>query len=281
MIRKLLQQPVFFILLLVISPTTFGQPVQSENFPQSIIKPDTLPSKNNLWVFVLAGQSNMAGRGLVEAEDTIPNNRILTINKDNEIVVAKEPLHYYEPTRTGLDCGVSFARHLISHVPDSVSILLVPTAVGGSSIEQWLGDSVYREVRLLSNFTGKIKFASEAGIVKGILWHQGESNANREEQIERYPQQMAELTKVFREIADSPELPVLVGEIGSFSQQPLYEQFNKSLLQFVDNDKNSALIHTGDLPHKGDFLHFDSVALRKMGERFAIAYIARFLSAGE
>ena len=119
------------------------------------------------------------------------------------------------------------------------------------------------------------------GIVKGILWHQGESNANTIADIERYPDQLAELVEVFRKIAKSPDLPVLVGEIGSFSKQPLHDQFNKNLLQFVNNDKHSSLVKTGDLSHKGDFLHFDASAQRTLGERFAIAFASRFLNSGK
>lgn len=282
MIKKLLQQPAFFVLVsatVLLCPTAFGQTGRTDNFPRSILKPGKLPPKNDIWVFILAGQSNMAGRGFVEPEDTIPDNRILTINKSNEIVIAKEPLHFYEPTLTGLDCGVSFARNLLNQLPASASILLVPTAVGGSSIEQWLGDSVWRQVKLLSNFTEKVKIANDVGILKGILWHQGESNANTKAGIERYPNQMADLAEVFRKISKSPDLPVLVGEIGSFSKQPqLYDQFNKNLLQFVNNDRNSALIKTGDLIHKGDSLHFDAGAQRTLGERFAIAFKSRFLT---
>ena len=99
-------------------------------------------NKENVWVFIMAGQSNMAGRGIVEPEDTVPDKRILSINKDGQIIIAKEPLHFYEPERTGLDCGLSFAKTLITKIPGNISILIIPTAVGGSSIRQWLGDSI-------------------------------------------------------------------------------------------------------------------------------------------
>jgi len=39
-----------------------------------------VPAKKKVWVFVMAGQSNMAGRGQVEPEDTVANERILAIN---------------------------------------------------------------------------------------------------------------------------------------------------------------------------------------------------------
>ena len=50
--------------------------------------------KKKTWVFILAGQSNMAGRGAVEAEDTITHPRINTNDKNGNIILAKEPLHF-------------------------------------------------------------------------------------------------------------------------------------------------------------------------------------------
>jgi len=63
-------------------------------FPKTEIKVDKLPDKENIWVFLLAGQSNMAGRGLVEPQDTIPSDRVLSLNKNGEIIIAKDPLFF-------------------------------------------------------------------------------------------------------------------------------------------------------------------------------------------
>ncbi len=134
------------------------------NFPKQDVKVEEMPARQNLWVFLLAGQSNMAGRGFVEAGDTLPDKRILTITKNKQWILAKEPLHFYEPALTGLDCGLSFGRELIKHIPDSVSIALIPCAVGGSSIQQWLGDSLFRGVHLLSNLNGNVDFVKR-------IWH--------------------------------------------------------------------------------------------------------------
>src|SRR5690554_1837837 len=139
-------------------------------------KSKILPDRENTWVFILAGQSNMAGRGLVEPQDTITSERIWSIDRKGELVVAKEPLHFYEPKMAGLDCGLSFGKALLDDIPDNVSVLLIPTAVGGSSISQWLGDSTHRDVQLFSNFLEKVEIAKKEGVIKGILWHQGESD---------------------------------------------------------------------------------------------------------
>lgn len=71
----------------------------------------------------------MAGRGFVQPQDTVSSPLVLTLNKNNEWVYAKEPLHYYEPSRTGLDCGLSFGKKLSELYGNNVTIGLVPCAV--------------------------------------------------------------------------------------------------------------------------------------------------------
>jgi hypothetical protein len=233
-------------------------------------------NKENVWVFIMAGQSNMAGRGIVEPEDTVSDKRIFSINKDGQIIIAKEPLHFYEPERTGLDCGLSFAKTLISKIPDSISVLIIPTAVGGSSISQWLGDSVFRNVKLFSNFLSKIEIGKQNGIIKGILWHQGESDANKNN-IPLHKQRLHLLFSKFRAEIGNNELPVLLGELGSFSNNPAdFNLINKAIHDYVAEDKNSRVISTKDLKDKGDHLHFDSEGQRTMGKRFANAYLSMY-----
>lgn len=264
-------------LTLIVSFTAQSQSIKTF-FPKQEEFPVTVPARNKVWIFLLADQSNMAGRGLVEPQDTVSNTRILTINKENKIVLAKEPLHYYEPPRTGLDCGLSFARTLLESVPKDVSVLIVPTAIGGSSIQQWLGDSTWHDVKLLSNARDKINRAKEVGMFKGILWHQGESNSNNTEETEGHAIRVSALADSLRTIIGIKDLPFLVGELGSFSKNPeLFELTNKQLATFTTKDKYAALIETSDLPHKGDNLHFDGPAQREIGKRFAEAYVSKFL----
>jgi len=245
-------------------------------FPKRIETMTNSVSKENVWVFIMAGQSNMAGRGIVEPEDTVSDKRILSINEDGQIIIAKEPLHFYEPERTGLDCGLSFAKTLITKIPNNVSILIIPTAVGGSSIRQWLGDSTYRNVKLFSNFVDKVEIAKQNGIIKGILWHQGESDAN-EKDIPLHKQRLSLLFSKFRAAVGNNELPVLLGELGSFSENPVnFSLINKAIHEYAAGDKNSRVISTKELKDKGDHLHFNSKGQREMGKRFAKAYLKMF-----
>ncbi|PSR52262.1 sialate O-acetylesterase [Adhaeribacter arboris] len=246
---------------------------RTQFFPKAELKVKDLPEKENTWVFILAGQSNMAGRGQVEPADTIPHERIFTINQKGEVIMAKEPLHFYEPNNTGLGSGLSFAKTLIKQVPESVSILLIPTAVGGSSISQWLGDSTHRQVKLLTNFKEKAAIGKSLGQVKAILWHQGESDAHPED-IPLYKTRLINLLSQFREILGDKNLPIVLGELGTFSKDTAeWEQINEQIQQYSSSDPYSSVVRTSDLNHKGDNIHFDSKGQRLMGQRYAQAYI--------
>src|SRR5690606_39194426 len=237
-------------------------------FPKTETKPSVLPKKENVWVFILAGQSNMAGRGKVEPSDTIPDPRILSINKSGDLILAKEPLHFYEPGMAGLDCGLSFGKTLLPSIPDSVSLLIIPAAVGGSAIGQWIDDETFREVPLLMNFKEKVALAKQHGTIKGILWHQGENDAIKPETIAVHQRQLKKLFKIFRKEVGKKRLPIFLGDLASFSANDAnWQKINVQIGGFVAADRHAYLIKTADLNHNGDRIHFDSEGLRRMGER--------------
>jgi len=54
-------------------------------------------SKEDFHIYLLMGQSNMAGRGVIEAIDTITHPRVLMLEKDKHWVPAKAPIHSDKP----------------------------------------------------------------------------------------------------------------------------------------------------------------------------------------
>lgn len=235
-------------------------------------KTKEIPVKET-WVFIMAGQSNMAGRGLIEPQDTITNENILTINAMGDIITAKEPIHFYEPSMAGLDCGMSFAKTILANTSQNIDILLIPTAVGGSSIRQWLADENHRNVNLLSNFKGKVQIGKKYGEIKGILWHQGESDSNTEG-IANHKANLALLFSEFRSILSNPTLPIIIGELGSYSNNDKnWQAINTEINSYAATDTYSRVISTSDLKHKGDKVHFNASGQRMMGKRFAYEFL--------
>lgn len=260
-----------FCLLVSCHSTARIEETSVNHFPVMEEKITTLPATENFYIFFLAGQSNMAGRGFVQPADTISSSHVLMLNKNNEWVYAKEPLHYYEPGRTGLDCGLSFGKELSRLYGKNITIGLVPCAIGGSSIEQWLGDSTYRGVALYSNFKRRAQAAMQSGMIKGLLWHQGESNAGAKS-YKNYKEKLQVFFDRMRKDINQPDLPVYAGQLGSYlskTSNPNAEAVNNDLQLLSSFYKNFHVISTSDLTCKSDTIHFDSRSQREMGKRFA------------
>ena len=89
-----------------------------------------------LHLYLLAGQSNMAGRGEVGEIDRTPFPNVFALNSAMEWVPATEPLHFDKPDIVGVGPGFAFGRAMAAADP-SVRIGLIPGAVGGSAIRAW------------------------------------------------------------------------------------------------------------------------------------------------
>ncbi|MBO9636095.1 MAG: hypothetical protein J7578_23530, partial [Chitinophagaceae bacterium] len=157
----------------------------------------------------------------------------------------------------GLDCGISFAKERLKLLPPGSQIALVPCAVGGSSIKQWLYDSLYRNNKLYSNILRKSKLAPK---IDGVLWMQGENDANDAMHAE-FP---LYAVPFFDQLRSNLNCPIHVALLPSF-QGPYSDSINNHLKKIPGLN----LINTSDLNHKGDTLHFDSNSQRILGARFA------------
>ena len=60
-------------------------------------------------LYLLIGQSNMAGRGTIEAQDTITDPKVFMLNKAGNWVPAKSPLHF-DKAIAGTGLGLTFGK---------------------------------------------------------------------------------------------------------------------------------------------------------------------------
>ena len=104
----------------------------------------TVP-REDFHLYLLIGQSNMAGWSNVEQEDTIGDKRILRLNRDGDWDIAKEPVHF-DKKEAGVGPGLSFAREMLK-ADENVTIGLIPCAAGGSGIDHWLYDLFWEQTK--------------------------------------------------------------------------------------------------------------------------------------
>jgi hypothetical protein len=225
-------------------------------------------------IYVLAGQSNMAGRGTVERSDSVAHPRVWMLTKDLRWVPAVDPMHFDKPI-AGVGPGRSFGI-VMAEADPGVHIGLIPTAVGGSAMAAWLPGAIHAETGAYpyDEAITRVAAALADGELKGILWHQGESDSNPQAAA-TYDQNLRALIARFRERLNSPQLPFVIGQLGRFEG---YE-WNASRIQVDAVQRaiaaavpNVAYVPSDGLPHNGDGLHFNAAAAREFGRRYAEAY---------
>ncbi len=234
-----------------------------------------LPEKAKFHLFLLVGQSNMAGRGVVEEQDKTPHPRVLMLSKDGKWVPAIDPMHFDKPA-AGVGLGKTFGQIIAEANPD-VTIGLIPCAVGGSPIDAWMPGVFYPATKSYpwDDMQKRVALALPAGTLKGILWHQGESDS-KPELAQAYEPKLHDLIARFRREVKTPEVPFVAGQMGQFKDMPwkpeelMVDQAHQSLPSKV---ARTGFVSAEGLNHKGDKIHFDSPSFRELGRRYAEVYL--------
>ena len=220
----------------------------------------------DLELFLLVGQSNMAGRGKVTPADQETHPRIFMLNQAEEWVPAKDPVHFDRPV-AGVGLCSEFARCLATSKPKA-KIGLVPCAVGGTPLAAWRPKG-----SLYNTAVARMQIAGKSGRLKAILWHQGESDSCDPKQIVTYPARFAAMIGELRHDLGAPDVPVIIGEIGSFWEHS--PEFNAMLKQVAATVPGCVLVSAEGLTNndKPDWRHFNADSLRVLGKRYFEAYM--------
>ncbi|KAH8085618.1 carbohydrate esterase/sialic acid-specific acetylesterase [Aureococcus anophagefferens] len=230
-------------------------PVDPDEEKEEIVVP-TQP----VHVFLLAGQSNMAGRGVLADDATTReapalDDRIFVWKDGAWAAPAHHPLHSDKDT-AGVGPGLSFAREIIQALPAA------ERCVGLASVEA----SAAADARL-----------------SGVLWHQGESGAD--DAASAYPDALARVARSLPERAccDAADfVPVMiVGELGvnflDAKRFPHARAVNDAICKapgVLDQEGRLVSVCSAlGLSHLGDNLHFDALSAEILGRRYAHAWL--------
>jgi len=210
----------------------------------------------------------MAGRGSLHEVESIENKDILMF-RENKWVTSEEPLHTDKPNLAGIGLGMSFAETL--QIKFDKKIGLIPCAYGGTSLSQWeKGGKLYANARSVT------MEALKNGTLKGILWHQGESDSDNLETAQSYKERFLFFVDNLLSDIGISNIPFIVGELGEFlGQYPecSYSNIvNKNLQELCIGENPFAYVSSKGLTHNGDFLHFNAASLREFGKRYAAAW---------
>lgn len=210
-------------------------------------------------VFILAGQSNMAGRGQPLSLASPPNPRLLEWTTAGWKVAA-DPLAG-DAGDAGIGPGMTFGLQIIKRLPGNTG--LIQCAVGGTSIAEWQPEGDLYKACLAQ--------VHAAGVpVAGVLFLQGEADARETRaQALAWPAAFNRVQYAFRHDAGGT---FVLGQIGKIDPAKyVYQALIRAEQKTVALQLGLPLVRSSDLPNDGG--HFTVPAYRVLGARFATAWL--------
>ncbi|KAL6650748.1 hypothetical protein ACP70R_009673 [Stipagrostis hirtigluma subsp. patula] len=183
-------------------------------------------------VFILAGQSNMSGRGGatnvswdgVVPPECAPSPRILRLSPALRWEEAREPLHAGIDLShvLGVGPGMPFAHAVLASgaVSPAAAVGLVPCAQGGTPIANWSrGTELYERMVTRARAALAECNGGGGGKLAAMLWYQGEADAMNSEDAELYQGRMEALVRDVRHDLGHPNLLVIQVLIATAQRQ--------------------------------------------------------------
>jgi hypothetical protein len=247
----------------------------------------------DFWIFLCFGQSNMAGMAPIEAQDSVVSDRFLSMattdGADGRVLgtwrKAIPPLCRADGHLSLADW---FGRTLLEVVPQNVRIGIVSVAVEGCPITFFDKDKyaplVAKEERdwmngILNQYgrnpferlASMAKIAAKDGVIKGILLHQGETDAYDDEWRK-------EVRKIYCDLQhelqfDSAEVPLLVGEVVRKEYNGVCAHANPTINDIVNHYPNTYVVSSEGCEPGDDNVHFSSEGTRRLGRHYAQRYL--------
>lgn len=223
--------------------------------------------------FLMVGQSNMSGRGYFEGfEQKInPDCFMLRMGRWQPL---REPVNPDRPVfgqkfHSGVSMATSFADRMQQELHDHVG--MIPCADGGTRIEEWLpGGILYDHAVMMT------KLAMRSSGLRGIIWHQGESDCNGDDLGIYRERLITVLTSLRKDLGDG-KLPLVIGEISTkldstrhVIDQEKVSEMNRILHEVAADLPACGIVETTDLEIQSDGIHFSAAAQGILGVRYAV-----------
>jgi hypothetical protein len=231
-------------------------------------------------IFLMFGQSNMEGQGTVDPSDQVTNDRVWMLQDSTCPNLNRSYGQWYLATPPLNRCwgklgpGDSFGRMMGEQAPDYVTrIGLVNVSVAGCNIFIYKKgcpnglDEISQGIPFNCGYAWLLDLARKAqqkGVIKGILFHQGETNNT--DTTWKY---------TVKQIVTDLETDLGLGDIPFLAGELLYGEYNGCCSAHnVEINKlpyiipNAHVISAKGLPG-ADYAHFTSDSYRAFGRRYA------------
>jgi Carbohydrate esterase, sialic acid-specific acetylesterase/Cellulose binding domain len=233
----------------------------------------------NFHIYLMFGQSNMEGAAPIENQDRITNSRVKVMADLNCSNLGRIYGNWYTASPplnrcgSGLGPGDYFGKTMADAMPSSVTIGLVPAAVSGTPIELYQKSAPIgrNNQNIPSQFNGgyawlldMAKKAQQVGVIKGIIFHQGESDTSDP----LWKHQVKEIVTDLRKDLGIGDVPFLAGELLYADYQSCCHWHNAEVNKLPGLIPNAYVVSAMGLPGM-DVYHFTTASYRELGRRYA------------
>ena len=242
----------------------------------------------NFYIYLAIGQSNMVGQGPIAAEDSVVSERFLNLTASDC------DTHPYGQWRKAVPplcrqwtklCPVDyFGRTMLDHLPENTRVGTIMVAVNGCSIRlfhpdscsKWIAGDLPDWQRAEVNCYGGLplhrlltlaKKAQRDGVIKGILVHQGETDAYDE----RWLKMVKELYEYLLEELNlnAADCPIIVGETVGEEYHGVCAHALPTIRRLPEWVPTAHVVSAEGCPPLDDNVHFSSEGYRTLGRRYA------------
>lgn len=230
------------------------------------------PEDEGYDIFLLIGQSNMAGRGLmIDGDREVFSDKVFLLDKQGKAVPATNPLNQYSTVGKDVSLqqigpGFSFSKK-VAEVTGR-KILLVVNARAETAISEWLPNAQTGYLNAAIQRTNQA--LALGGKLKAILWHQGCHDSYKQSDIDVYLSQLSKVAAALRTGTGAVEAVFIAGEL---PQWRVYSTaFNKMLQQIYFKVPNSDYVSSEGctcVSPANDDPHFSRDGQILLGERYA------------
>ncbi|KAK6139025.1 hypothetical protein DH2020_027236 [Rehmannia glutinosa] len=165
---------------------------------------------------------------------------------------------------------MAFANAILKKVSNFGTIILVPCAVGGTSIREWSGQNSRLRRRIVERTNEALSYG---GKIRAILWYQGEKDTETEQGRDLYPAEYRMFVRRLYEELRHPQVPFIQVALASGQGDPEWLQsVRETQLAMEDIITVDAM----GLPLQPDGLHLTTMAQVSLGNMLAHAFLTSY-----
>ena len=246
----------------------------------------------NFHIYLAFGQSNMEGQGDIGNEDKTVDERFQVLwAADNGSCVGRTKGQWSKATPPLAHCNGAklgpadyFGRTIVEKADSQIKVGIIEVAIAGCSIKLFDKDNYSSYVssqrsqdwmiQRINTYGGNpygrliemAKKAQEAGVIKGIIFHQGETDAGDG----NWPSAVKKVyDNIIKDLGLGDDIPFLAGEV---LRSGVSSGANQNIAKLPQQSKNFYVISSEGFNQAlgdGQNVHFTSQEYRDFGKRYA------------